>query len=143
MAPVPVGCCIAFITIIGLNLLFGQRLLGGSGDDAGVPLRSTSQGLDSVTLDPFIAVTLPVLLGLSVFSLIQRFRRSTGVERDGLKWVAFGLPLSVVLFVLSMAAGNETLLGSVLGGAAYLVFPVTIGIDILRVPSVRPRRRRP
>ena len=30
-------CCIAFITIIGLNLLFGQRLLGGSGDDVGVP----------------------------------------------------------------------------------------------------------
>ena len=31
-----------------------------------------------------------------------------------------------------MAAGNETLLGSVLGGAAYLVFPVTIAIAILR-----------
>ena len=125
-------CCIAFITIIGLNLLFGQRLLGGSGDDVGVPNPLYISALDGVSLDPFIAVALPVLFGLSVYSLIQRFRRSTGVERQQIKWVAFGLPLSVVLFVLSMAAGNETLLGSVLGGAAYLVFPVTIAIAILR-----------
>ena len=126
-----VWCCAGFIAIIGINLLFGQRLLGGSGDDVGVrnPLYIPAMDL---TLDLFIAFLLPTLFGLSVFSLIQRFRRSTGVARQQIKWVAFGLPVSVVLLVLSSIAGEATLLGSVLGGVSYLVFPVTIAIAILR-----------
>jgi signal transduction histidine kinase len=125
-------CCAGFLGIIGLNLLFGQRLLGGSGDDVGVRNPLYIAALGSVTLDPFIAFTLPVLFGLSVFSLIRRFRRSTGVERQQIKWVAFGLPISVLLLILGSIAGDQTLLGSVLGASSYLVFPVTIGIAILR-----------
>ena len=125
-------CCAAFITIIGLNLLFGQRLLGGSGDDVGVRNPLYISAFDTVTLDPFIAVLLPTLFGLSVFSLVQRFRRSTGVERQQIKWVAFGLPVSVVLVVLTTAAGDQTILGSIFFAATYFVFPLTIGIAILR-----------
>jgi signal transduction histidine kinase len=127
-----VWCCAGFIAIIGVNLLFGQRLLGGSGDDVGVPNPLYIPAIGGVTLDPFIAVLLPTLFGLSVFSLIQRFRRSTGVERQQIKWVAFGLPVSVLLLVLSSFAGDGTSVGAVLGGVSYLVFPVTIGIAILR-----------
>jgi signal transduction histidine kinase len=127
-----VWCCAAFITIIGLNLLFGQRLLGGSGDDVGVRNPLYIQAFDTVSLDPFIAILLPTLFGLSVSSLILRFRRSTGVERQQIKWVAFGLPISVVLVVLSTFAGDQTILGAVFSAASYLVFPVTIGIAILR-----------
>ncbi len=127
-----VWCCAGFIAVVAINLLFGQRLLGGSGDDIGVPNPLFIRAIGNVTLDPFIAIALPTLFGLAVFSLIQRFRRSTGVERQQIKWVAFGLPVAVLLLVLSGFAGNETLLGSVLGGISYLVFPVTIGIAILR-----------
>ncbi|MDP9328015.1 MAG: hypothetical protein M3P10_07395, partial [Actinomycetota bacterium] len=127
-----VWCCAGFIAIIGLNLLFGQRLLGGSGDDVGVRNPFYIPAIGRATLDPFIAFLLPMLFGLSVFSLIQRFRRSTGMERQQIKWVAFGLPISVLLLVLGSIAGDQTLLGSVFGGASYLVFPVTIGIAILR-----------
>jgi signal transduction histidine kinase len=127
-----VWCCAAFIAIIALELLFGQRLLGGSGDDVGVRNPLYIPAIGGVTLDPFIAVALPTLFGLSVFSLIQRFRRSTGVERQQIKWVAFGLPVSVVLLVFSSFAGEETVLGAIFGGISYLVFPVTISIAILR-----------
>jgi signal transduction histidine kinase len=125
-------CCAVFIVVIGLNLLFGQRLLGGSGDDVGVGNPLYIPAFDTVSLDPFIAIALPTLFGLSVWSLIQRFRRSSGVERQQIKWVAFGLPISVLLLLLSIVAGDQTVLGSVLWGGSYLVFPVTIGIAILR-----------
>ena len=127
-----VWCCAGFIAIVAISLLFGQRLLGGSGDDVGVRNPLYIEAIGKVTLDPFIALLLPTLFGLAVFSLFQRFRRSTGVERQQIKWVAFGLPVSFVLLVLSGFAGNGTLLGSVLGGISYLVFPVTIAIAILR-----------
>jgi signal transduction histidine kinase len=126
-----VWCCAGFIAVIGLNLLLGQRLLGGSGDDVGVRNPFYIPAIGRLTLDPFIAIALPTLFGLSVVSLMQRFRRSTGVERQQIKWVVFGLPISVLLLVLG-SAGDQTLLGSVLGGASYLVFPVTIGIAVLR-----------
>ena len=127
-----IWACGAFLAIIGLNLLFGQRLLGGSGDDVGVPNPLFIPAIDNVRLDPIIAVLLPILFGLSVFSLVQRFRRSTGVERQQIKWVAFGLPVAVVSFVISIAAGDNTIVGSIFSAASYLVFPVTIGIAILR-----------
>ena len=127
-----VWCCAGFIAVVSINLLFGQRLLGGSGDDVGVRNPLFIRAIGNVTLDPFIAFALPTLFGLAVFSLIQRFRRSTGVDRQQIKWVAFGLPVSVLLLVLCGIAGNETFLGSMLGGISYLVFPVTIGIAILR-----------
>ena len=125
-------CCAVFIAVIGLNLLFGQRLLGGSGDDVGVPNPFYIPAIGTLSLDPFIAVALPTLFGLSVWSLIQRFRRSSGVERQQIKWVAFGLPVSVLLQVLASIAGDQTFLGSLFGASSYLVFPVTIGIAILR-----------
>jgi signal transduction histidine kinase len=127
-----IWACGAFLGIIALNLLFGQRLLGGSGDDVGVPNPLFIPAIDNVRLDPLIAVLLPTLFGLSVFSLVQRFRRSTGVERQQIKWVAFGLPVAVVSFVISIAAGDTTIVGSIFSAASYLVFPVTIGIAILQ-----------
>jgi signal transduction histidine kinase len=127
-----VWCCAGFIAIVAISLLFGQRLLGGSGNGTGVRNPLYVPAIGKVFLDPFIALALPTLFGLAVFSLIQRFRRSTGVERQQIKWVAFGLPVSVLLLVLSGFVGNETFLGSMLGGISYLVIPVTIGIAILR-----------
>jgi signal transduction histidine kinase len=127
-----VWCCVGFLVIVAIDLLFGQRLLGGSGNDVGVPNPLFIPAIGKATLDPFIALAVPTLFGLAVFSLLQRFRRSTGVEHQQIKWVAFGLPVAVLLLVLSTAVGSETLLGSVLGGISYLVFPVTIGIAILR-----------
>ena len=79
-------CCIAFITIIGLNLLFGQRLLGGSGDDAGVRNPLYIQGLDSVTLDPFIADPARVVRPLGVLAdpAVPAFdRRGTPTDQVG------------------------------------------------------------
>src|SRR4029078_1065225 len=54
------------------------------------------------------------------------------VERQQIKWVAFGLPVAVVSFVISIAAGDGTIVGSIFSAGSYLVFPVTIGIAILR-----------
>jgi signal transduction histidine kinase len=128
-----VWCCAGFIVVVAISLIFGQRLLSGTGDtEIGVRNPLFIRAIGVVKPDLFIAFALPTLFGLAVFSLIRRFRRSTGVERQQIKWVAFGLPVSLLVLVLSSFAGDETLLGSVLGGIGYLVFPVTIGIAILR-----------
>jgi signal transduction histidine kinase len=128
-----VWCVAVFIAVVAVWLLLGQRLLSGTGNrDIGVRNPLFLDAIGRVKLEPFIALTVPLLFGLSVLSLVLRFRRSSGVERQQIKWVAFGLPLSVLTLVVSGFVGNETLVGSVLGGASYLVFPVTIGIAILR-----------
>ncbi len=124
----------AFVTLVSISLLFGQARLGngGDGDVGGLRNPLYVHAIGSVTIDPFIAVLFPTLFGLSVFALVRRFRRSSGVERQQIKWVAFGLPLSLVLLVVSGFVGNETFLGSILAGVGYLVLPLTIGIAILR-----------
>jgi signal transduction histidine kinase len=65
--------------------------------------------------------------------LIVRFRRSEGVERQQIKWVAFGLLVALISLILSLALETPApFVAELLGGVAYLMFPLSIGIAILR-----------
>jgi signal transduction histidine kinase len=81
----------------------------------------------------------PALLGLfvlAVVSMIIRFRRSRGVERQQLKWFAFAVVVLVTYFVVSSileALGiSEGDLGEFVSGLALLGIPVAVGIAILQ-----------
>ena len=65
-----------------------------------------------------------------------RFRRSSGVERQQLKWFAFAAVVLVTYFVVSAileAFGiSEGDIGEVVSGLAFLGIPVAVGVAILQ-----------
>jgi signal transduction histidine kinase len=86
--------------------------------------------------DVVISILLLVILIGSVASLVVRFRRSKGDERQQIKWVALALVLLVFSFVLTevlLQLGVESaLVDSIVSGAAFIAIPVSIGIAVLR-----------
>jgi signal transduction histidine kinase len=73
---------------------------------------------------------------VAVASMIVRFRRSSGVERQQLKWFAFAAVVLVTYFVVSaileffgISPGTWS---EVLSGLAFLGIPVAVGISILQ-----------
>jgi len=72
---------------------------------------------------------LPVLGGAS-WSLVLRFRRSTGIEREQIKWLAFSaVPLSAAGLASAVLPDK---LGQVLFVFLLLSVPVAVGIAVLR-----------
>ena len=68
--------------------------------------------------------------------MVIRFRRSSGVERQQLKWFAFAVVVLVTYFVISAVLEglgvSEGAVGEVISGLAFLGIPVTVGIAILQ-----------
>jgi signal transduction histidine kinase len=85
-------------------------------------------------------VLWPVLLGLFVVSagsMFVRFRRSSGVERQQLKWFAFAAIVLAAYFVVSaiteaFGIGEGSGPSEVLSGLAFLGIPVAVGVSILQ-----------
>jgi signal transduction histidine kinase len=86
--------------------------------------------------DVVISILLLVMLVGSVASLVVRFRRSRGDERQQIKWVALALILLVFSFALTevlLQLGIESaLVDAIVSGTAFLAIPVSIGIAVLR-----------
>jgi signal transduction histidine kinase len=123
---------IGFLAVLGVWVTFGSPTLTGS-QDIGIPNPLYIDAIGQVpSLDPLIAILFPGLFAVSLTSLILRFRRSAGVERQQIKWVAFGLLVALVGITSTTFSENETLLTAVIGGGAFLLFPLSIGIAILR-----------
>jgi signal transduction histidine kinase len=85
---------------------------------------------------PGYAVVL-VLGVISVASLILRYRRADGAQRQQLKWFVFGVAVLAMYFVLDgilTALGIETgrLVDTVVSAVAFLALPVGAGIGMLR-----------
>jgi hypothetical protein len=86
-----------------------------------------------------IGIAFPIgalLAVLSVASMVVRFRRSRGVERQQLKWFTYAATLVTLVWLIFFAAGLERLLPPLLVFIAsdiWLVgIPVAIGIAVLR-----------
>jgi hypothetical protein len=83
---------------------------------------------------------LPVVLGLltilSAASIVVRFRRAQGVERQQLKWFTYATVVSVLFWVAFALPGLQNRLPDALAyvvGAIFLgAVPVAIGIALLR-----------
>ena len=84
-------------------------------------------------------VLWPILLGmfvLAVVSMIVRFRRSSGVERQQLRWFAFAAVVLVTNFLVTAILDASDIptgtLGEVISGVTFLGIPVAVGIAILQ-----------
>jgi signal transduction histidine kinase len=129
--------CIAAVVYLFVGLVFGERLLTGSTEDIVIenPLFIPLFGRIGVS-DFVVFVLLLALIGGSVTSLVMRFRRSRGVERQQIKWVALALllvPLSFVLSVLLPSFGVSPFVAdSIISGLAFTAIPLSIGIAVLQ-----------
>jgi hypothetical protein len=66
--------------------------------------------------------------------VVLRFRRARGVESQQFRWLAFTGIIAVISFILSLPVWGETMvvIAEQLMGIAFLGFPVSVGIAILR-----------
>ena len=91
----------------------------------GEEVRAAGEGL------AIIAVLVGFVLALA--SIVYRFRRSRGVERAQVKWLAAAMALNCILFPASYATSLQPdALLDVLSVVAAAMIPVAIGIAVLR-----------
>jgi signal transduction histidine kinase len=110
--------------------------------DGGPPEITVPNPLHVGFLEPLEGVAgmlWPLLAGLfvvAVISLILRFRRSRGVERQQLKWFAFAGGLVATYLVISIALEllrvDISAVDQIISGLLYLGIPTAVGIAILQ-----------
>jgi signal transduction histidine kinase len=129
--------CAAVLAFLGVMLLFGQDTLFGSSDDAVIANPFFMPGLAGLEIpDAVFGLSLIGLLVGSVVSLVLRFRRSSGVERQQIKWVALAVAFLASSFVLSTVASaiglNGDLIDSLVSGIAFITLPVAVAVAVLQ-----------
>jgi len=122
----------AIMLLVGLGVASGPldpryQLLGGPFD-----LRGQGGVLLVVNQLALAVTTLAVVVGAT--SLVVRFRRARGVERQQLRWVAWAAALAVLGAVVALGgvAVGATAVVTWTISACFAVLPVAIGVAILR-----------
>ncbi|MCY7302058.1 MAG: hypothetical protein LH654_03300 [Thermoleophilia bacterium] len=85
-------------------------------------------------IDQFVFVGFSAAFFLSVAAAVVRFRRSRGIERDRMKWLALAAVLMVAGFVVAVilgAAGSKRF-DDLAVGLAFSTVPIAVGIGVLR-----------
>jgi len=127
------GVAVVFILLI----TFSQSLAPGSG---GVDwsLRNPIGFLDPKLLDgvvaPFI-VAMPIWVVLCTVSLLVRFRRAGGIEREQIKWLFYAAAIFAAFYVPTFIGNTFSQaenIWNLLFVIGLLAFPVAIAIAILR-----------
>jgi len=131
----------ATIVVFGLGLL-GTILRTGPievGTDAGGPGVKVPNPTGVEGLQRFLDLTLPVvgILAIAVSllataSLVIRFRRATGDERQQIRWLAYVAAISVVLFAATLVSsiGLQANQSSAVNDVFVYGFLVCIGIGV-------------
>lgn len=83
------------------------------------------------------AIALLSFAGLCVGSLFLRYRRGSWIERSQIKWLLYTVVLFFVIYSItflfnSNSGGTPDLIFGALLGLAIILFPVAIGVAILR-----------
>ena len=123
---------LAFLGVLAVTVLLGSKTMSGSVDSAVVPNPFYVAAVGHLVIpDAVIGIGFIVIFGASVASLLLRFRRSQGVERQQIKWVAYGLVVSLVTIGIGSFMNGSTP-GNLLSGLGFLIFPITVGVGVLR-----------
>jgi signal transduction histidine kinase len=133
------GVALSALAFVGIG--FGSRSLA-VGTETGEMEARVGNPLHVPALEPLAELgdsTWPVMLvlfAIAVASMVIRFRRSSGVERQQLKWFAFAVLVLVTYFVtttvLEILGARPGPVFDVLSGVAFLGIPVAVGIAILQ-----------
>jgi signal transduction histidine kinase len=120
----------------------GVVLIPGTFADTGHPDVVNPLGVEGsfAALLSFTLIAIPIgMLGAAI-SLIRRYRRSRGVERQQMKWLAFSAAIVAVVYtvVLPLSVANPddtpTWLGvlQILSLGTFALIPISIGFAVLR-----------
>jgi len=101
------------------------------------PLQITGEPWSSaISVVQAIAFVIAIVsFVLSIVSILLRYRRSSGVRRQQMQWVAAGVLFEAVLFVGSVVVGRLTGAEGVNGipfAGAIVLFPALMAVAILR-----------
>jgi hypothetical protein len=127
----------AWLTLIWVGAAFSPGPLEGAGAKT-VPNPLGIEGAEATfnLLEPIGGLGLGLLILVSVASMVVRFRRARGVERQQLKWFTYAAVLSVLLFLIFILTGLDSrapsLLGYVIAALWLMAIPVAIGVAVLR-----------
>jgi hypothetical protein len=127
-----------------LSLVTG--VLQGFADAYRTPLVLTDLHLDSPLGTPFPLDVLNVVSGIGTLgwsaatlvagaSLVVRFRRASGIERQQLKWVAYGCVIATATLVfgsLGYASPDVASFGAGVAALGVLLIPISAALAILR-----------
>ena len=137
---------LALLFSVGFGVVFGALFPGEvdelspgiGGDVPGVvnPLGIEAlRPLDRVTqIDIILPVLLLTILLCSVASLVVRFRRSSGEERQQMKWLTYAAAATfpTLLFGFSLPADSAWQAVDSLSNLVFAGLPVAVGIAVLR-----------
>ncbi|HKN80539.1 MAG TPA: histidine kinase [Actinomycetota bacterium] len=129
--------CVVVLAFLAVSLIIGQETLTGSSDEAVIANPFFVPALAGFAIpDAVFSISLIGLLVGSVASLVLRFRRSSGVERQQIKWVALALAFIVSSFFLSTVASaiglNGDVIDSIVSGIAFITLPVAVAVAVLQ-----------
>jgi hypothetical protein len=80
-----------------------------------------------------VGVSLLLLVAAGVSSLVVRFRRSRGDERQQLKWMMFaGLLVVVAALVTGLAGIEDSAAGDIVFSISIIQLPIAVGIALFR-----------
>ena len=123
---------VAFVGLSVIFLFIGQATVASSQDALRVANPLYLRIFDTMpSFDPVLNTGTPLLFAAGVLSLLLRFRRSRGVERQQIKWVAFGV-LAAFFALFFQDAIKDPTLNTIAFDLTLMIFPVTIGISVLR-----------
>ena len=129
-------------TVVAILLAPGKLAEGGH------PELANPLGIEA--LEPFLnvitaaIVLIPLTILASAFSLIQRFRRSRGIERLQLKWLTSAAAFVAVAYLIAMIASIDhswespaenlvwVTVAQRVAVLSFMLIPIAIGIAILR-----------
>ena len=123
---------ITFVALITLAFMLAPGRLDG--DES--PLPQNPLGIGALApildhLDPVINGGFIFILGASAVSMVVRFRRSHGDERQQMKWMTFAAVFLVAGIVLPNAVGiKET--GDIFFSVSVVQLPVAVGIAMFK-----------
>jgi hypothetical protein len=138
---------LALLFSVGFGVVFGALFPGEmdelspgiGGDVPGIVNPLGIEALRSLDRVPQIDIILPVLLIVlvlcSVASLVVRFRRSSGEERQQMKWLTYAVAAAFATLLLEMSLPADSAWNPAVDSLDNLVgvgLPVAVGIAILK-----------
>ena len=128
---VPVAWAVGIVTVAGTTAAALDPVsLDGVGAVFTNPVGVTALEAPIDVINTLLLPAIAILGVLSVASLLLRFRRSQGVERQQLRWFLLATATFLVSLVATFATGVEGLFIVALVAAAGI--PIAVGIAILR-----------
>lgn len=124
----------AAVPVALLLAMTGYLLVGDVADVDGHRVANPAGGLlpRAVTEPPGLAgqVVIVAALLLSAFSIVLRYRRAEGAEREQIKWVAWAGSIAAVEIVTEIVPINPY--ANVTGSIATVLLAAAIGVAVLR-----------